>query len=522
MTPELQLIEDIAAYARDPLGFAKYAYPWGEPGELEDVRGPRKWQADILGIIGEHLSSERCYDPLRIAVSSGHGVGKSALIAMVCGWGMSCHPDCRINITANTGKQLDTKTWPEMAIWFRRLINSKWFRVKGESICVAEKAHEETWRIDAVPWSENNPAAFAGLHNKRKIVILIMDEASEIPHIVWETSEGAMTDEDTIVIFLAFGNPTQNSGAFSECFGKNRHRWVLYQIDSRTVEGTNKKLLGEWVRDYGEDSDFVRVRVRGEFPRAGSSQFIAGDVVHEARHRDVGDQSRAYEIMSVDVARFGDNQTVIGSRRGLQAEILDKLRGKDTVFVGKRVIDLIVTRKPRSCVIDGDGIGGGVADYVRTYLPERWSFAKNNRGEWVLPEWFRLEEFHGGAAPGDGFMYYNLRAEVWGKMRDWLVTGAIPDDPELAADLVGPEYGYSNKNQIQLERKEDMDKRGLASPDSGDMLAMTFGVSPIPKTREEALQDQLRATNDPLERHFMRLRETERRNKAANPLSYWE
>ena len=159
---------------------------------------------------------------------------------------------------------------------------------------------------------------------------------------------------------------------------------------------------------------------------------------------------------------------------------------------------------------------------MRTYLPERWSFAKNNRGEWVLPEWFRLEEFHGGAAPGDGFMYYNLRAEVWGKMRDWLVTGAIPDDPELAADLVGPEYGYSNKNQIQLERKEDMDKRGLASPDSGDMLAMTFGVSPIPKTREEALQDQLRATNDPLERHFMRLRETERRNKAANPLSYWE
>lgn len=107
-------------------------------------------------------------------------------------------------------------------------------------------------------------------------------------------------------------------------------------------------------------------------------------------------------------------------------------------------------------------------------------------------------------------------------MRDWLVTGAIPDDPELAADIVGPEYGYSNKNQIQLERKEDMDKRGLASPDSGDMLAMTFAVSTIPKTREEALLEQIQATADPMERHFMRLRETERRKKSNQALNFWE
>jgi hypothetical protein len=530
MTEAEQVVEDIAQYADDPLGFALYAFPWGEPGELEDVSGPRVWQADILDTIGRHLRSENRFDPLRISVSSGHGVGKSALISMVCGWGMSCYVDARINVTANTGKQLDTKTWPELAIWFRRLINADWFKVKGESVGVKDKGHEETWRIDAVPWSENNPAAFAGLHNKRKIVILVMDEASEIPYIVWETSEGALTDEDTVLIFLAFGNPTQNTGAFRECFGKNKHRWVRKQIDSRQVEGTNKKLLSEWVDDYGEDSDFVRVRVRGEFPRAGSSQFIAGDVVADARKRNVGDQSRAYKILSVDVARFGDDQTVIGYRQGLRAVTTDKIRGMDTIQVGRQVIMRILQERPRSVVVDGDGIGGGVVDYVRTYLPKAWKAAglphtlrkTGGTPEIILPEWFRIEEFHGGATPGDQFMYFNKRAEVWGKLRDWLVTAQIPDDPELEADLTGPEYYHSNKNQIQLERKEDMKKRGLSSPDTGDMLAMTFGVTPMNKTRDEALVEDLANTPDPMERHFKMLRETDRREKAKKPLQFWE
>ena len=101
-------------------------------------------------------------------------------------------------------------------------------------------------------------------------------------------------------------------------------------------------------------------------------------------------------------------------------------------------------------------------------------------------------------------------------------TASIPDDPELDSDLTGPEYFHSAKNQIQLERKEDMKSRGLASPDSGDALAMTFGVTPLPQTRQEALVEKIAATPDPMERHFMRLRETERRKKAAQPLEYWQ
>ena len=523
MTPEEQLIEDIGRYCRDPLGFAKYAYSWGE-GELADFSGPHPWQQDILSVIGRHLNSAYRFQPLRIAVASGRGIGKTAGLAMICDWAMSTCDDCRVVVTANTETQLSTKTWPEISKWFRRAINKHWWNQTATKISVRDPNHADTWRLDRETWSENNVEAFRGLHNARKRMVVIFDEAAGIDDKIWEATEGSLTDADTEMIWIAFSNPSQPSGKFAECFGRMRHRWVPFQIDSRGVPGVNMEEIQRWVEDYSEDSDYVRINVRGVFPRAGSKQFISGEVVEAARLRDTGDQSKAYEILSVDVARFGKDRTVIGSRQGLKAVILDKLRGEDTVQVARRVIDHIVTRNPRSCVIDGDGIGGGVVDYVRTHLASRWQYRKDRYGEWVFPEWFRLEEFHGGNTPGDAFMYFNRRAEVWGKMRDWLVTGQIPNDPELATDLTGPQYGYSNSNQIQIERKEDMDKRGLASPDCGDMLAMTFGVDPIPKTREEALTEEIARMQevDPLEAHFMRVRETERRQKQNAPMAYWE
>jgi len=135
---------------------------------------------------------------------------------------------------------------------------------------------------------------------------------------------------------------------------------------------------------------------------------------------------------------------------------------------------------------------------------------------------FRFEEFHGAGKPYDQEMYFNRRAECWGRMRDWLETAEIPDDPELATDLTGPEYFFSSKNQIQLEKKEDMKKRNLASPDNGDTLAMTFAVEPIKRTREEQEIELQAKITDPMALHFRRLQETERRAKANQPLNYWE
>lgn len=460
---EQELVEMLVSLRDDPFGFAMYAYPWGEH-ELAESGGPRKWQGNILRQIGDHLKSEHKHEPCRIAVSSGHGIGKSALVAMIIDWALSTCQDTKIIVTANTGTQLSTKTVPESSKWFRASINAHWWEVNATSIRVkgrGKDSSEKTWRCDFIPWSDSNTEAFAGLHNKGKRIVLIFDEASAIMDKIWEVAEGAMTDEETEIIWLAFGNPTQNTGRFRECFGRFKHRWHTFQIDSREVEGTNKAQIAKWIEDYGEDSDFVRVRVRGEFPRAGSTQFIPSDIVALCRKHIADGYNNLPKIMSVDVARFGDDQTVIGTRQGRKFSILNKLRGLDTVQVAERVIELMGKEKPDAVVIDGDGIGAGVIDQI------------THRG---YEE--KLFEFHGAAAPRDGAAYYNRRAEVWGLMRDALKSNMqIPDDPELEADLTGPQYGFSSKQQVQLEKKEDMKKRGLSSPDCGDCLAMTFAVN---------------------------------------------
>lgn len=464
-----ELVEELSEYEHDPVGFCEYAFDWLH-GELTEADGSRPWQKVILDYVGDHLSNPATrYQPCQVAVSSGHGIGKSALIGMVINWALTTCEDTRVIITANTDGQLRTKTAPEVSKWFRRSINAHWWTVLKTSIATKDKNHETSWRADFIPWSEENTEAFAGLHNKGKRIVVIFDEASAIADKIWEVTEGALTDEDTEIIWLAFGNPTQNTGRFRECFGRFKHRWKTFQIDSRTVEGTNKSQLDKWISDYGEDSDFVRIRVRGEFPRAGSSQFIASDKVAEARKYKAVEYESLPKILSVDVARFGDDQTVIGLRQGRKFRILAKLRGLSTVQAAERVIEFRDAERPDAVVVDGDGIGAGVIDQMQ------------HRGYGQ-----GLFEFHGGATANDAVMYFNKRAEVWGATREWINAGAeIPNDPELETDLTGPQYYFSNKNQIQLEKKDDMKSRGLGSPDCGDCLAMTFAVKIQAPTKRE-------------------------------------
>lgn len=495
---QAQLMHDVAGFTRNPLGFVKYIYPWQE-GELLESHGPRTWQANLLRFVGEHLENPSTqFDPLQISIASGHGIGKSALVGMFTHWAMSTCEDCRVVITANSDPQLRTKTWPEVSKWFRLGLNGKWFTINAESITIKDDQHAPIWRTDRLTWSVNNPQAFAGLHNKGKRIVVIFDEASEIDDVIWEVTQGALTDENTEIIWLAFGNPTQNTGRFRECFGKYKHRWKNFQIDSREVEGTNKTEIDKWIKDYGEDSDFVRVRVRGEFPRAGSNQFIPSDIVAAARVSVLEGFTSLPKILSIDVARFGDDQTVIGLRQGRHFHILARYRGKDTVETAQYAIDWIEREKPDAIVVDGDGLGAGVIDNL------------NHRGYKDL-----VFEFHGGSTPQDGEAYFNRRAECWGLMRSWLKNGAdIPDDPELEADLTGPQYGFSAKQQLQLERKEDMKKRGLSSPDCGDCLAMTFSVKIAVSAQaelEERINHKLEQV-EPSEKlvHYHRILEQER------------
>jgi len=460
------LAELMASCGTDPLRFVLAAFPWGE-GELAGHEGPDHWQRDVLTAIRDGVAGIE--EALRIAVASGHGIGKSALVAWLVLWALATREDARGVVTANTDSQLKTKTWPEIAKWHRLSLVRPWFVHTATALYSADPAHEQTWRIDAVPWSKSNPAAFAGLHNQGKRLLLVFDEASEIDDLIWEVAEGALTDSATQILWLAFGNPTRNSGRFRECFGRLRHRWTTRQIDSRQARMPNKALIAQWVEDYGEDSDFIRVRVKGMFPRAGSMQLIGFDLAERAAKAEALATQFDPLVMAVDVARFGDDQSVICFRRGRDARTLptEKYRGLDTMQLAARAAALIAAHAPDAVFIDETGIGGGVVDRLRQL------------GHAVIGIQF-------GAKPDgavDGELVANKRAEMWCRLRQWLKAGgAVADDPELATDLTGVEYGYTIRNEILLERKDDMKKRGLASPDWADALALTFAY---PVARQE-------------------------------------
>ena len=300
--PYAALTGTVGRFRFDPLGYVSFAFPWGQAGtSLAGESGPEPWQHDVLEKLGKGLMSPD--EAVRVAVASGHGVGKSALVAWIILWALSTLPDTRGVVTANTEGQLRTKTWPELAKWLALCANKQWFNYTATSLHSSQPGHDKTWRVDAITWSESNTEAIAGLHNKGKRVFALFDEASAIPEGVWETVEGALTDAGTDLIWAVFGNPTRTTGRFRECFagGRFAHRWNPQQIDSRSVSMTNKSQIATWVKDYGEDSDFVRVRVRGVFPRAGTLQFIDSERIADAIARTLEPDPTAPVIMGVDI-----------------------------------------------------------------------------------------------------------------------------------------------------------------------------------------------------------------------------
>ena len=458
-----------------------FAFPWGKPGTaLAGETGPEPWQREVLERLGQGLRQRDTApdEAVRLAVASGHGIGKSALVSWVILWALSTVSDTRGIVTANTEGQLRTKTWPELAKWHALSINKDWFTYTATALHYsAQPGRDKTWRVDAITWSENNTEAIAGLHNKGKRAFALFDEASAIPEGVWETVEGALTDAGTELFWLAFGNPTRTTGRFRECFagGRFAHRWAPLQIDSRSVAMTNKAQIATWVKDYGEDSDFVRVRVKGVFPRAGTMQFIDGERVDQAIARELFKDPTAALVMGVDIARHGEDQTVIRFRRGLDARGIPavKFRIPDLMAVAGRVMELVNSHEPDAVFVDGTGIGWGVVDRLAQ----------------LGCSTVRGIDFGAGADRTDSseaaVRYANKRAEMWGHMKEWCKAGCLPDDRALAADLTNVDYGYDATDAIRLERKDDMRKRGLASPDDGDALALTFAY-PVERRSWEA------------------------------------
>lgn len=477
--PEQELVELAAACTHDPVRWAQFAYDWGH-GELADYDGPRDWQAEMLAEIRDHLQNPATrHQPLMIARASGHGIGKSAGIGMVVNWAISTCEDTKVVITANTDTQLRTKTAPEVGKWQRLSITSHWLDVQATSVAARDKDHAKTWRADFVPWSEHNTEAFAGLHNKGKRIVLIFDEASAIADKVWEVAEGALTDEGTEIIWIAFGNPTRNVGRFRECFRRFKHRWKARQIDSRTVEGTNKEQIAKWAADYGEDSDFFKVRVRGMFPSMSARQFIGEADVAAAYGKVLRPEQYEFapKILTVDPAWEGDDEFAIGLRQGLSFRILRTMPKNDNDLVAARVIaDLEDEHKADAVFVDA-GYGTGIV-----------SAGQGMGRDWTLV-WFA------GASADIGCL--NKRAEMWKAARDWLKSGgALPDDPQLRDELQAPEIVPRADGKVQIESKKDMKARGVPSPNRADALVLSFAFPVVKRNPLDAYRNDRGSRGD--------------------------
>lgn len=458
----VSLAADISMMSTDPFAFCRYFFPWGS-GELKDYSGVRDWQKEIFLTIASHLQNPATrYQPLKIAIASGHGIGKSAAIAMLCHWGLATCADTKIVVTANTKKQLSTKTWPEFHKWTQLSLLRDCFVIKAESVHSADRMRAKSWRADAVPWSEHNTEAFAGLHNQGKRIILVFDEASNIADKVWEVAEGALTDEDTEIIWLAFGNPTRNTGRFRECFRRYRSQWVTRQIDSRSVEGINTEQIAAWEKEYGEDSDFFKVRVRGIFPDASEMQFIPTGLTEEALKREVTEREVAHApvILGVDPAYSGADDAVIYLRQGLHCKLLWRgSKTTDDLIMAKRVADFEDQYHADAVFIDF-GYGTGL---------------KSVAGGWGRS--WTLVPF--GGASSDPQML-NKRGEMYNSAKTWLKEGGALDRQETAEDLAACEYRVRVDGRIVLEDKESIKERLGRSPGCGDALALTFAF-PVTK-----------------------------------------
>lgn len=472
---EQELIQRLLEFKYDPEGFVRFAFPWGvENTPLAALTQPRTWQLDQFRRISDHLmlDMEKVRiglppSPLYLSISSGRGIGKSALLAMLDMWVMSCWLGATTIVTANTDTQLRSRTMAELGKWHTMAINRHWFdktsstlRPHGWFADLLEKQlsiDAQYYYVDAQSWSAENPDAFAGAHSQIGMMVQF-DEASGIDDKIWNVTEGFFTDLAPLRLWLAISNPRRNSGRFYECFHGDSEYWTTVNIDSRTVEGVDPGVYQRIADKYGEDDDVTRVEVRGLFPRTGSNQFIPFSYISDAVQREAAPDPGAPLLMGVDVARFGTDRSVIAFRRGRDARTIPwrVFRKLDTQELAREVALAAEDYNPAAIFVDGGGVGGGVVDALKAMR-------------------FKVIEVQAGASADDKDKYLNKRVELWARGKEWLETGCLPDDKDLMTDLKEPLYNWHPvSGRLMLETKEDMRKRGVASPDMAEALLQTF------------------------------------------------
>lgn len=458
--------EAILYYADHPVEF------------VEDIIGatPDPEQAKILRSVAANPMT---------SVRSGHGVGKSTVQAWVVIWFMTTRPFPKVPCTAPTQHQLFDILWAEVSKWLR---NNP--ALQNEMVWTKEKVYmrgyPEEWF--AVARTASKPDALQGFHADD--LLFIIDEASGVSDPIFEPVLGALSTPGARLLMC--GNPTQLSGFFYDSHHKNRASYATFHIDGRNSQRVPKEFVDRIIRMYGEDSDVFRVRVAGDFPLQEDDIFIPISLVEKSIHTEFSPRISPLSVhIGCDVARFGDDKTVIGYKVDEQVAFYKKRQGQDTmktaddiILLGEELVHRYRLDAPIPVKIDDGGVGGGVVDRLRQVKrlnPERFWWLE------VYPVKFGQRIKHKYYHDSTTYMMSVVKKlltpfdEETGKPKP--VELILPDDDDLVAQLSGRKYELTEASKIRIESKEAVKKRGQPSPDEADcVLLLCLPVKP-PKKR---------------------------------------
>ena len=456
-------VERLRRWRADPRVFAR------ECLRLE----PDAWQDEVL--------AAAITNP-RVALKASKGPGKSWLLAVLMWWFMATRLHPKIVATSITGDNLADGLWTELAMLQQRSDFLKTaFRWTATRIVAVD--HPETWWMSARTWPKGGDASqqadtLAGVHADN--VMFVLDEAGGIPDAVAAAAEGGLAnaskEHGREARFLIAGNPTHLSGPLYRACTSERGLWFVYEISGDPDDPKRAPRVDiEWARaqiaKYGRDNPFVLVNVFGKFPPSSSNALFGPDAVAEAMKRVIpeGAYKHDVKVMGVDVARFGDDRTVIALRQGRVAFLPKVLRNLDTMQVAGQVALAFDRHKPDAIFVDQATFGAGVLDrLVQLGYP-------------ALGVDF-------GGKPVTDTKYANRRAEMWFLMAEWVKAGGVlPNMPELVAELTTPTYKFNEHNALQLEKKSEIKKRTGVSPDIADALGLTFAAPVAPRDVRELL-----------------------------------
>lgn len=460
--------EAILYYADHPVEF------------VEDIIGatPDEEQAKILRSVAQNQMT---------SVRSGHGVGKSTVEAWVVIWFMVTRPFPKIPCTAPTQHQLFDILWAEVSKWLRHnkalADEIVWTKEK-----VYMKGYPEEWF--AVARTASKPDALQGFHADD--VLYIIDEASGVDDSIFEPVLGALSTPGAKLLMC--GNPTQLSGFFYESHNKNRSSYAAFHIDGRKSSRVSQDFVQTIIRMYGEDSDVFRVRVAGDFPLQEDDIFIPLPLVENSIMTEFSPRKKPDSIhIGCDVARFGDDRTVIGYKIDEKAEFYKKRQGQDTMKTADDIVmlgEMLVQRyrlspdadDPIPVKVDDGGVGGGVVDrlwQMKRNAPEKLWWLE------IYPVIFGQRIKHKHYHDSTTYMMSVVKKLLQPYDEDGHkkpVELILPDDDDLVAQLSGRKYGLTETSKIKVESKDAMKKRGRPSPDEADcVLLLCLPVKPPKK-----------------------------------------